>query len=201
MTLQKLPRMLHIISGMLTKEGIPYALIGAFALSLYGMPKYTADIDILTGGRFWAKISSIMKGLGYTCFQKTRSFAQFDSEMGIYGKVDFMLVGTPDGMEILQRSVVVRDDLIGDHPIIQPTDYIILKLMAIANNPDRGPGDEGDILRVLKSFRKSLIPDDFDPIDWERIYFFADRFGQKERVDSIYARIYSQKHKPGRFEI
>lgn len=72
------------------QEQIPYSLIGALALSLYGLPRFTADIDLLTKGRFWPQISPIMKKLGYTCYQKTASFAQFDSEMGVLGKIDFM---------------------------------------------------------------------------------------------------------------
>lgn len=89
MTSQRLSNMLRIITDNLSDNEIPYALIGAFALSLYGLPKFTADIDLLTEGRFLPRISPIMGRLGYKCFQKTNSFAQFDSEIGVYGKVDY----------------------------------------------------------------------------------------------------------------
>ena len=48
MTSQKLPRVLQIIGDSLKEANIPYALIGALALSYYGLPKYTSDIDLLT---------------------------------------------------------------------------------------------------------------------------------------------------------
>ncbi len=183
------------------KEQIQYSLIGALALSLYGLPKFTADIDLLTEGRFRPLISSMMERLGYTCFQKTKSFAQFDSELGVLGKIDFMFVSTADGQDILERSVLVKDELLGDHPVIQPTDFIILKLMAIANNPERISKDEGDILDVLKVYEKGLIHEAFGKLDKGRIYLFAERFGQRERVDSLLEKISSDPSKPGKFEL
>lgn len=198
---QKLPKVLQIIADNLTQEHIPYSLIGAFALSLYGLPKFTADIDLLTEGRFWPLVSSIMERLGYRCFQETKSFAQFDSELGVYGQVDFMFVNTPEGRDILQRSIVFKDELLGDHPVIQPTDYIILKLMAIANNPERLSKDEGDILDVLKLYREGLIPGIFGELDKEMILIFAKRFGQIERVESLFDKTFRNSNKPERFEL
>lgn len=186
MTSLKLTNILNLISENLAEKDIPYALIGAFALTIYGLPKFTADIDLLTEGRFWPLISSIMERLGYTCFQKTRSFAQFDSELGVYGKVDFMFVNTPEGRDILKRSTLIEDALLGNHPVLQPTDYIILKLMAIANNPERGLKDEADILDVLRLYKEGLIISKFEPLNKDRIYFFAERFGQKDRVLSLF---------------
>jgi len=198
---QKLPRILKIVADNLVENDIPYALIGAFAMSLYGLPKFTADIDLLTDGRFQPLISSIMEKLGYSCYQMTKSFAQFDSEMGILGKIDFMFVGTADGRDILERSTPVKDELLGDHPVIQPTDFIILKLMAMANNPERISKDEADILDVLKVSEENLIHEAFRKLDKGRIYLFAERFGQRERVASLLEKISSGPRKPGKYEL
>ena len=201
MTSQKLPSMLRIITNNLSENEIPYTLIGAFALNLYGLPMFTADIDLLTEGRFWPMISPVMERLGYTCFHKTKSFAQFDCELGVYGKVDFMFVNTPEGRDILVRSIVIKDELLGEHSIIQPTDYIILKLMAIANNPDRSSKDEGDIIEVLKLSKNGLIPEDFDILNRDRIYFFAERFGLRKRAKSLLDKAYSDPGTSGTFEL
>jgi len=198
---RKLPKMRNIIADNLKKEHIPYSLIRAFALNLYGLPKFTADIDLLTEGRFWSLISKIMERLGYRCFQKTKSFAQFDSELGVYGKIDFMFVNSPEGKSILNSSVVSKDELLGDHPVVQPTDYIILKLMAIANNPERSSKDEGDILDVLKLFREGLIPGIFEKLDREMILTFAKRFGQKERTESLFGETFGNVNNPEKFDL
>jgi hypothetical protein len=198
---QKLPRVLKIVADNLMEKDIPYALIGAFAMSLYGLPKFTADVDLLTEVRFRPLISSMMERLGYTCFQMTKSFAQFDSELGVLGKIDFMFVSTADGQDILERSILVKDELMGDHPVIHPTDFIILKLMAMANNPERISKDEGDILDVLKINEENLIHEAFGKLDKERIYLFAERFGQRKRVDSLLEKISRDPSKPEKYEL
>ena len=186
MTSRKLPNVLGIISENLVEKNIHYSLIGALALGIYGLPRFTADIDLLTEGHYWDQISSIMERLDYACFQKTNSFAQFDSELGIYGKIDFMFVNTEEGKEILKRSVIIKDELLGDHPIIQHTDYIVLKLMAMANNPDRFAKDESDISEVLKLSKNNLIPKDFGLLDIDRILSFAEQFGQTEKMKELF---------------
>jgi len=179
------------------REQVPYSLIGALALSLYGLPRFTADIDLLTEARFWSRISPIMKKLGYTCYQKTKSFAQFDS--GTLGKIDFMFVSTPEGEDILKKSILAGDELIGTYHVIQPTDYIVLKLMAIANNPDRSQKDESDILAVMNLYKNRLIAENFEPLDMGRVYFFAEKFSQKEKAQRYFDEIFGVSDKPGDF--
>ena len=173
---KKLTNMLSIISENLSQEQIQICLIGAMALGVYGLPRYTSDIDLLTEAVYWPKIALLMPQLGYECYQKTDFFAQFDSEMGIYGKVDFMFVTTQDGRDIISRSVSIEDEIFGKIPVIQPSDYVILKLMAIANNPDRTIQDEADLSRLFDVLRNNLSPKDFDVLDVDRILLFADRF-------------------------
>ena len=201
MTSQKLPNILKIVTDNLTKDQVPYSLIGALALGLYGLPRFTADIDLLTEGRFWSLISGTMERLGYTCYQKTKSFAQFDSELGVLGRIDFMFVNTQEGRDILKRSVLVNNELMGNHPVIQPTDYITLKLMAIANNPDRCSKDEGDILTVFKLYKKGVMPDNFTALEIDRIYPFAERFGLRKKLQEYFDRIFHASDDTGSFEL
>ena len=201
MTSKKLTNILKIITDNLTQEHIPYSLIGALTLSLYGLPRFTADIDLLTEARFWSRLSPIMKKLGYTCYQKTKSFAQFDSEMGVLGKIDFMFVSTPEGEDMLKKSILANDELIGTYHVIQPTDYIILKLMAIANNPGRSQKDEGDILAVMNLYKNRLIPENFEPLDMDRVYLFAEKFSQKEKAQRYFDEIFGVSDKPGKLEL
>ncbi len=179
----KIPSVLGSLSEHLNAQGVPYAIIGAMALGLYGFPRYTSDIDLMTDSRSWNDISRVMDGLGYECFQKTDAFAQFDSEMGVLGKIDFMMVSSQDGRDILDRRIIVKDDLLGAQPVIQPTDYIVLKIMAIANNPDRATSDEADIAAFLKLHAHQMVPEVFQPLDVERLRYFAARFGKEEMLE------------------
>jgi hypothetical protein len=179
----KLNKVLEIISRKLTQNKIHFAVIGAIALSMYGFPRFTSDIDLLMEGRFWPELDSIMQRLGYSCYQKTDAFAQFESELGSMGYIDIMFVNTPDGLNILHRSIIVEDELLGRIPVVQPTDYVILKMMAIANNPDRSIKDEADLTAFIHLHQHRLLPDYFEPLDTNRMYLFADRFGQRKLIE------------------
>ncbi len=199
--IEKLNKVLEIIARNLTQNKIPFAVIGAIALGLYGLPRFTSDIDLIIEGRLWPKLDSIMERLGYSCYQKTDAFAQFESELGAMGYIDFMFVNTPDGSNILNSSIVVEDVLLGKLPVIQPTDYIILKMMAIANNPDRSIKDEADISTFIELCQNRLLPDHFEPLDMDRIYLFANRFGQRKLIDKYLDQAPKDKNENGPFTL
>jgi hypothetical protein len=199
--IEKLNKVLEIIARNLNQNKIPFAVIGAIALGLYGFPRFTSDIDLITESRLWPKLDSIMEKLGYSCYQKTDAFAQFESELGAMGYIDFMFVNTPDGLNILNRSIVVEDELLGKIPVVQPTDYIILKLMAIANNPDRSIKDEADLSAFIQLYQNRLLPDFFEPLDRARIYLFADRFGQKKLIEKYLDQASKDENENGLFTL
>lgn len=201
MPTEKLNKVLEIIGRNLSQDKIPFAVIGAMALGAYGLPRFTSDIDLITEGRLWPKLQPLMEKLGYTCHQKTDTFAQFESELGAMGYIDFMFVSTPDGVAILGRRIVVEDDLLGKLSVVQPTDYIILKMMAIANNPDRSLMDEADIAAFIKFCQNRLLPDHFEPLDMDRIYLFADRFGQRKLIEKYLDQIPKDANEDGPFEL
>lgn len=201
MPTEKLTKVLEIISQNLTQNKIPFAVVGAIALGLYGFPRFTSDIDLITEGRLWPELDSIMEKLGYSCYQKTDVFAQFESELGAMGYIDFMFVNTPDGLDILNRSVLVEDELLGKVPVVQPTDYIILKMMAIANNPDRSIKDKADISTFITLYRNRLLPDYFESLDMSRISLFADRFGQTKLIDKYFDQVSSDDNEDGPFTL
>ncbi len=201
MSTEKLNKVLEIIARNLTQNKIPFAVIGAIALGLYGLPRFTSDIDLIIEGRLWPEIDSIMDRLGYSCYQKTDAFAQFESELGAMGYIDFMFVNAPDGLDILNRTIVVEDELLGKIPVVQPTDYIILKMMAIANNPDRSIKDEADLSAFIQLYQNRLLPDFFEPLDMERLYLFADRFGQRKLIDKYLDQAQKDENEDGPFTL
>jgi hypothetical protein len=197
---EMLNHVLTIITRNLKQNEIPFAVIGAMALGLYGLPRFTPDIDLITAGRIWPKLPSDLTRLGYTCSQKTDTFVQFESELGVLGYIDFMFVNTVDGNAILKRRVEVEDELLGYCPVVQPTDYLILKLMAIANHPERSVKDEADIAAFFSLMQNRQVPEIFEPFDMERIRLFADRFGQRNLVEKYIAWHFPGSGGNGQFE-
>jgi len=189
MTTPELVNILRLINRRFKEKQIPFAMIGAMALAMYGIPRFTTDIDLLSDDRNRSEIVAVLERLGYTCFQHTDQFAQFDSELGVFGKVDLMFVTTADGRGILDRRVAITDELLGSVPIIQPSDYIILKIMAVANNPERHARDVADIGLALMGCLENRIPMEFETIDQERILRFAERFDKKHLAIKIFKRI------------
>jgi len=187
MTTPKLKHVLSIICDNLSQKGVPHAIIGAMALSLYGMPRFTADIDLLSDELHRKIILDVMKNLGYDCFQDTGTFAQFDSELGVYGKVDFMFVNTYDGRTMLKGAIDINDEIIGVVPVVQPTDYVVLKLMAIANNSDRRAQDMADIDTLFRSVTAGFLDPAFNPINVNQLQKFAARFHVSEQLTSLLA--------------
>ena len=186
MTSPKLKKVLDIICRRLESEHIFHALIGAGALALYGMPRFTADIDLLAEQQKHGSIRKIMNELGFDCFQDTETFAQFDSELGVYGKVDFMFVQTDDGMAVLERAVHVTDAFWGNITVVQPTDYAVLKLMAIANNPERKAHDTADLETLFRAAAAGFMDfHTFTPIDAERLKAFAEKFDIKAHLECL----------------
>lgn len=184
---KKLTTMLSILSDRFIEKQIPFCLIGAFALGFYGLSRHTVDIDFMVDANYGDPALEILTGSGYTCFQKTELFAQFDSEYDVFGKVDMMFASTDAGREMIRRSVLLDAELIGRVPVVQPTDYIILKLLAIANDKERLPKDEFDISEFFKGYRTFGISEKFEKIDAKRIYRFAEKFGQTGLIQKYMA--------------
>ena len=185
MTSPKLRNILVMLHQHFSEKGVPHALIGAMALALYGMPRYTADIDLLSDVHQRKTLLNVMGALGFDCFQDTDNFLQFDSEMGVYGKIDFMLVHTDEGRAVLERAILVYDDSFGEVPVVQPTDYAVLKLMAIANNPDRKNRDAADLESLFKAVSAGFINPVFNPIDVAQLKLFAARFGVLDHLEML----------------
>lgn len=185
MTAPKFKKVLSIICRNLSDNGVPHALIGAMALALYGIPRYTADIDLLCESRHRETIKKVLTRLGYTCFQDESNFAQFDSELGAYGKIDFLFVNTDEGRSMIEQRELVEDETLGLVPVIQPTDYAVLKLMAIANNPTRTIQDSADLETLLRASANELISPRFKPIDINQLKLFAERFGVAKQFASL----------------
>lgn len=191
MTSPKLKKMMEIITLCLDEKKIPFAVIGAMALGSYGLPRFTADIDIMAEGGFRENIREILQKTGFSCFQMSKNFAQFDSEMGVYGKIDCMFVRTEAGKNIIRRKITVSDSLMGNFPVICPEDYIVLKLLAIANNPERSAGDTADIVSVLRAFREKELPEIFPAINPDSLRKYAAQFGQELLMRNLWNDVFA----------
>jgi hypothetical protein len=96
-----------------------------------------------------------------------------------------MFVNTDDGRAILERAIDMKDDVIGEVPVVQPNDYAILKLMAIANNNERTTRDMADLEILFKYSAAGFLDPSFQPINIDQLKKFASLFHVSDHLTSL----------------
>ena len=155
------------------REGIRYALMGGFALGVWGLPRGTVDIDFLVEHNHLNQIKKIMANLGYKCIYETENVSQYISPEKTFGEIDFLHAFREPSREMLKRSVV-KEIFQGEIRIkvLKPEDLIGLKVQAIANDESRKAFDLADIESLLSRFRQEL--------DWNLINKYFEIFNFRE---------------------
>ncbi|MEK7449274.1 MAG: nucleotidyl transferase AbiEii/AbiGii toxin family protein [Planctomycetota bacterium] len=165
------------------EQKIQYALIGGFALGLWGVNRTTGDIDFLVNSDDLIKIDRIMRNLGYECNYKTENVSQYVSPLEIFGEVDFLHAFREISLEMLKHAEE-KEIFSGSMKIkvLKPEDIVGLKLQAINNNPLRKQQDLIDV--------ESLVAANHDNLDWNKVEKYFDLFGMVE----IYKEIDERYH-------
>jgi hypothetical protein len=144
------------------EESIPYALIGGYAVGLWGVPRGTVDMDFLVRRDDMGKVHKIMESLGYEVRFASGNVSQYISPIAMFGEIDFLHAFRNATLRMLERSV--QKTLFGDGISIQvllPEDLIGLKVQAFSNDNRRESVDMYDIETLMKIHGEVL--------DWELV--------------------------------
>jgi len=161
---------LERLLGAFEARGIRYALMGGFALGLWGAPRSTVGMDFLADREDMPRVHEILSGLGYDRVYHSENVSQYSSPLAVFGEIDFLHAFREISLGMLARAV--------QKPIFQgrqairvlvPEDIIGLKVQAMANNPSRKAADLSDIESLMEMHGRSL--------DWDRISGYFDAFG------------------------
>jgi hypothetical protein len=167
------PSVLKKLLSTFQEYNIRYALIGGFALSLWGVPRATVDLDFLVTKEDMAQVHEIMTLLGYSRRYHSVNVSQYVSDLRVWGAVDFLhafrqaslgMLQRAADKEIFARSVSVKVALIED--------LIGLKLQALVNDPTRRSGDLADIEFLLGIHHAQL--------DWDLLEEYFQLFEQTD---------------------
>lgn len=170
-----------VTSNLLTafeEEHISYALIGGFAVSLWGYQRATVDIDFLVNNDDMEKVRRIVEKMGYRCIHASENVSQFASADKRQGTLDFLHAFRPASLEMLERAKL-KTIFDGEQsiPVIVPEDLIGLKIQALNNDPSRALLDMTDIEALMKIFGRTL--------DWVRIEEYFKLFGRAETLAEL----------------
>ena len=165
---------LSLLLKKFDENTIDYALIGGFALGVWGVGRTTVDLDFLVRHDEREKIDTIMNELGYECHYRTENVSQYLSPLNIFGEVDFLHAFREASLEMLKRAE--EKEIFGGSPkikVVRPEDLIGLKLQSIRNNPEREKQDMMDI--------ESLLSIHSEYLDWSLVQSYFKLFEMEER--------------------
>jgi len=159
------------------REKIRYALMGGFAMGLWGAGRTTVDVDFLVNRDDMQKVDAIMNQLGYECKYRSENVSQYVSPLKIFGEVDFLHAFREASLQMLQRAE--EKEVFGAIKIksLIPEDLIGLKLQAIKNNPERQQSEMEDIMFLVEYYR--------DRMDWSLIEQYARILEMEELYKEI----------------
>ena len=155
----------------------PYCLIGALALSAWGQPRATKDIDllILLDESSWEEL---LRGLASSGFLKDEAWSKHNPMLqGVMirlqsGDVPVDLLVPRDEQEeeaLLRRQMIEVEGV--SLWIVSPEDLVLMKLKA------GRPYDFGDVVTVI--VRQG------DALDLEYMFRWARRLGIREELDYV----------------
>ncbi len=160
-----LRKTLQVSHELLQKCGVRHALIGGFALSSYGFHRATLDIDFLAEGSKKNLIIQTFLQNGFELKYESDEVLQFIG----FGFVDVLLANRPLSLMMLDKAI--ENSQLGVY-VVQPEDFVGLKIQAYMNDPQRELQDKADIQNILK----------MPHIKMDEIKKYADLFGEWNNI-------------------
>jgi len=174
-------KILPVIIKELEDNKIQYALIGGFAMGVWGISRATTDLDFLIAVEQSDKIERVLGKFWYKCVYKSENISQFVSDLKPFGELDFLHAFREISTAMLKRAAVV-EVMNGalKLKVLIPEDIIGLKIQAMVNNPSRRAREMSDI-EMLLNYRG-------DKLDWSLIEKYFLLFSQKEEFEQLKAK-------------
>jgi hypothetical protein len=159
---------------------VSYALIGGFALSLWGVPRATVDLDFLVAAEDMPNVHDIMLSLGYARHFHSLNVSQYVSDLRFWGEVDFLHAFRRATLGMLQRAALkdLYEGSLGVR-VVRVEDLVGLKIQAMVNDPSRQYEDLADIEALLELHQKHL--------DWGLIEEYLELFDQHNLLERLKA--------------
>ncbi len=161
-------------------QDIKYALIGGYAVGLWGVVRGTVDMDFLVLRDDLVKLDRILLDLGFELRHRSENVSQYISP---WGEVDFLHAFRAHSLQMLNRSV--EKTIFAEAftiKVLRPEDLIGLKVQAIANNEERRNLDMYDIEELMRLHGRTM--------DWGLLEEYFSIFD----IQDIYARLKGKYH-------
>lgn len=132
--------------------GLQYLIIGGFAASYWGKPRFTADIDYVIEQSSLELCNKVLEELNYKLafLHPKKSFAHFTSNLGSGFRIDFMMVDSETWKKLTETSVTADFGGSENFPIVSSIHLVAMKFHS-AKQPDRQEylKDLNDIVEIM----------------------------------------------------
>jgi len=177
---------LEELANRFQAQGIDFALMGGFALGIWGAQRATIDLDFLILLDDMEPAHTILTSLGYELRHKSENVSQYISPLKTFGEIDFLHAFRAVSKAMLQRAAKKEIFSAGlTIKVLQPEDIIGLKVQALTNDPSRKNIDFADIETLIHHYGSRL--------DWQLVKSYFDLFEQGDLFKSLRGRYGSTK--------
>jgi predicted nucleotidyltransferase len=158
------------LGGLLNGENIDFALIGGLALGIYGVQRFTNDIDLLIDGTARSRLKKTLLLNGYTIFAESAEVLQFSGSI----PVDVICANRPLSLAMLETAKI---EPLFNFKVIGVESLIGLKIQAYCNDPKRSLRDKADIAALIEANNSTL--------NWTLIRTYADLFAEWSTIEEL----------------
>lgn len=138
------------VDAFLTGHGWRFALIGGVALAVYGNPRLTLDLDIVTEAEGQEALVAWMESAGYATLYRSPGFSNHLHASREWGRVDFIYVRDETAARLFAGVAVAPGPAGRPVPVPRKEHLIAMKVQAMKNDPTRSLQDMSDIGYLLK---------------------------------------------------
>jgi hypothetical protein len=170
---------LHRLVHGFDHEDVTWAMMGGFALGLWGVQRATVDLGFLVRKADMPRVHAIMTQLDYRRVHHSENVSQYVSDLRVFGEVDFLHAFRQAAKEMLVRAAT-RPVFGGalEVRVLMPEDLIGLKVQALVNDPSRML-DRSDIVALMARHGGDM--------DWQRVEGYFALFERLELFAELQA--------------
>lgn len=155
-----------------------WAVVGAVALGVHGVPRATLDLDLLVDKKALPRLDNALLGAGYELTHRWEESSHFAGGGPGRCPVDVLHAHRPHSRRMLAEAEP-RDVGGLTAPVVRREDLIGLKLQGMVNDPERERTDAADIRRLLEV---AVVG---PPLDGGRVRAYFELFGRAGLLDEL----------------
>lgn len=167
-------RVLESVARFLDERGYRHALVGAFALSAYGMSRATQDLDFAVDLRGQQDLVTYLESLGFETLYSSEGYSNHVHPLAAFGRVDCIYLDEPTATRFF-GGATVRRVLGREVRVPRPEHLAAMKVLAMKNDPTRTFREMADLQEILG------LPG----VDVSEIQGYFERHGMRGRFDEL----------------